>query len=234
LRWRKPCAGSAITATHNGVPASPRQDPPAPPLRLPLPGPRPRNFRLADGTQADGDLFPAHLADRLPLRVLLHPHRHSVRLVLLHRLDPRPGAVPQQRAVYGLTVVLVPPVYELLPGPGLSPAGPWPWAVLGIARQPGNTSVRPGPRAHDALFCAAGRGHRSCHPPRGPLVSRQDLLLPGAGRTLRRSDRELSGVGRGGVGRVRRIPTDRPPPAGSRAPPRHHAPAPTGVYPVLR
>src|SRR5439155_1096196 len=93
----------AILSRLTGVP------PPAPFLRLSLPGGRPRDFRLADGAQADGDLFPAHLADRLPLRVLLHPHRHSVRLVLLHRLDPRPGAVSQQRAVHGLTVVLVPP-----------------------------------------------------------------------------------------------------------------------------
>src|SRR2546430_6013678 len=35
-------------------------------------------------------------------------------------------------------------------------------------------------------------------------VSRQDLLLPGAGRALRRSNGELSGVGRGGVGRDRK------------------------------
>src|SRR5438132_9843547 len=114
----------------NGIPDPARQDPPPPPVRLSLPGHRPRNFRLADGNEADGALFPAHLGDRLPLRVLLHPHRHSVRLVLLHRFDPRPGVVSQQHAVHGLTVVLVPPVYELLPGPGLSPAGPWPWAVL--------------------------------------------------------------------------------------------------------
>src|SRR2546422_1553136 len=72
----------------NGIPGAPRQDPPAPPVRLSLSGLRPCNFRLADGTEADGDLLSPHLGDRLSLRVLLHPHRHSVRLVLLQRLDP--------------------------------------------------------------------------------------------------------------------------------------------------
>src|SRR2546426_3066442 len=48
-------------------------------------------------------------------------------------------SVSQQCAVHGLAVVLVPPVHELLPGPGLPPAGPRPQAVLGVSRQPGNT-----------------------------------------------------------------------------------------------
>ena len=39
------------------------------------------------------------------LRVFLYPHRHSLRLVSLQRLDGRPGALLLQRPVHGLDLV---------------------------------------------------------------------------------------------------------------------------------
>src|SRR5207245_7681389 len=51
---------------------------------------------------------------------------------------------------------------------------------------------------------------------------------------FRRSDGELPGLGRGGAGRSRRVPMDRPLPSGRHERAHHHSPAPAGVRALLR
>src|SRR5690606_22677121 len=86
------------------------------PRRISVPGKQ--ADRLAENRVFHGD----NVHRGISVRVLLHPHGDSVRLVSLYRFDSRRGIVYFECAVYGFSLVSLPSLRKLLHGPGFSPA----------------------------------------------------------------------------------------------------------------
>ena len=61
-------------------------------------------------------LLADQLGDCVCLRIFVHSDRHSVRLVLLQRLDGRSGALFLQRSIHGFYFLQFPPLRFLLCG----------------------------------------------------------------------------------------------------------------------
>ena len=82
----------------------------------------PRSFSWASGCSGGGEprLFPNQLDHRLCVRIFVHTRWRSVWVLLLHRLDRRPGALHCGRAVHGFSLVHLSALFKLLSRPGIS------------------------------------------------------------------------------------------------------------------